>query len=484
MVVGDVSEQVEVVVLGGGPGGYAAAFRAADLGKKVALVEQDKRLGGVCLLRGCIPSKAMISVAELLARIQQAGRMGIVVKDVGLDIKKLAGWRDQLVQELADGIAGLAKARGVRRILGRGAFRGPNDLHVAGEESMTLRFQHAVIAVGSRPVLPSPFKKAERIITSDEALTNAELPESLLVVGGGYIGIELGTAFAALGSKVTVVEMLDRLLTGTDDDLVRVVQRHMEKRGIDLHLGMRVVEATPAGKTVRVRVEPTAGGEGWTREFSHVLVAIGRRPNTDDLGLDRTGIKLDDKGHILIDEQCRTTVPHLYAIGDCTGQPYLAHRASRQAVVAAETIAGHPAAFDNRTVPAVVFSDPEIAYCGLSEEEAKKAGYEVRVGRFRFAASGRAKTLDQTDGLVNVIAEAGTEVILGVRMVGPQVSELLGEATLAVETGAVIEDLAATIHAHPTLHETLHEAAEAVRGQAIHTYRATGEPKARAAKAR
>jgi dihydrolipoamide dehydrogenase len=483
MVMGEISEQVEVVVVGGGPGGYAAAFHAADLGKKVALVEQESRLGGVCLLRGCIPSKAMISAGELLGRVRQAEQMGIMVKDVSVDMKRLGAWRDGVVNELAGGIEALCKPRGIRRIVGRAYLKGRNELQITGkDESFVLRFQHAVLAVGSRPVMPPPFQKSDNVITSDEALSLDTVPESLLVVGGGYIGIELGSCLAALGSKVTIVELLDRLLAGTDTDLVRVVRKHLEQHGVAIHLDSKVGEIVPHDGKVRVKVQPKAG-DSWEAEFAKVLVAIGRKPNTEDLGLERAGVELDDKGHIRVDAQCRTAVPHIFAIGDCTGQPYLAHRARRQGIVAAESIAGHPAAFDNRTIPAVVFSDPEIAYCGLSEEEAKQAGYDVKVGRFRFAASGRAKTLNQTEGLVIVVAEAGTEVILGVRMVGPNVSELIGEATLAVETGAVLEDLITTIHVHPTLSETLQEAAEAIRGHAIHTYRPAREERPRGVKA-
>lgn len=482
MVVGEISEQVEVVVLGGGPGGYAAAFHAADLGKKVALVDQETRLGGVCLLRGCIPTKAMISAAELYHRVQHADRMGILIKDVQLDMKRLASWRDGIIDDLARGIEGLCKQRGIRRIIGRGHLTGPNELRVSGDsESTTLRFENAILAIGTRPVLPPPFKKNKRIVTTDEAFAIDTLPESLLIVGGGYNGVELGTCFAALGSKVTVVELLDRLLIGTDIELVRVVRKHMEDRGIAIHLESKVVEVQVVGEKVRVKVQPNTG-DAWSGAFDYVLVAIGRKPNTDELGLDRAGVKTNDRGFINVDEQCRTSASHIFAIGDCTGPPLLAHRARRQGIVAAEVIAGKPSAFDNRTVPAVVFSDPEIAYCGLSEEDARKAGHEVKIARFRFAASGRAKTLDQTDGFITVVAEAGTEVVLGVRMVGPHVSELIGEATLAVETGAVLEDLIATIHVHPTLSESLMEAAEAVRGQALHAYRAPAAGKTRDAK--
>lgn len=482
MVMGDISEQVELVVVGGGPGGYAAAFHAADLGKKVALVEQESRLGGVCLLRGCIPSKAMITAGELLQRIRRADRMGLMVKGVEVDMKKLGAWRDGVINDLAGGIEALCKPRGIRRLVGRAVFRNQNELLVSGqEESTVLKFEQCIIAVGSRPMAPPPFSIGGNIMTSDAALALTEVPPTMLVVGGGYIGIELGTCYAALGSKVTIVEMLDRLLMGIEADLVRPVQKHLKEMGVEIHLESKVVETAARKDRVAVTVQPKEGAV-WSKEFHKVLVAIGRKPNTDEIGLDRAGVQMDERGHVRVDAECRTSVKHIFAIGDCTGNPYLAHRARRMGIVAAEVAAGKKAAFDNRTIPAVVFSDPEIAYCGMSEEEAKQAGYQnVKVGRFRFAASGRAKTLDMTEGLVIVVADGDSEAILGVRMVGPNVSELIGEATLAVETGAVLEDLIATVHVHPTLSETLMEAAEGVRGHAVHMFRPHSETKTPAA---
>lgn len=471
MVVGEFKEQVEVVVVGGGPGGYAAAFHAADLGKEVALIEQDSRLGGTCLLRGCIPSKAMITAAETYQKVLHADKMGISVKEARFDMKKMAAWRDGIIKELSTGLDGLAKARQVRRFHGRGYLKGPHELVVASEgSSLSIHFAHAILALGSKPLLPPPFVRSERVMTSDEALSLDFLPPSVLVVGGGYIGIELGSCFAALGSQVTIVEALDRLLPGTDADLVRIVRKHLESRGVKIHLESKVVDVVTGQSGVKVKVEPKSGN-AWFGDYDRVLVAIGRKPNTEDFGLEKVGVKME-KGFIVVDEQCRTSVPHIFAIGDCSGQPMLAHRARRQGIVAAEVIAGKPAAFDNRTVPAVVYSDPEIAYCGLSEEEAKKAGYKVKVGRFRFGASSRAKTMASDEGMIFVIAEEDSEVVLGVRMVGPHVSELLAEATLAVEAGLTLEDLIATIHVHPTLSESIQEAAEAARGESIHSVRA------------
>ncbi|MCS7015554.1 MAG: dihydrolipoyl dehydrogenase [Gemmatales bacterium] len=468
MVMGEALERAEVVVIGGGPGGYTAAFRAADLGKQVALVEMEKRLGGVCLLRGCIPSKALISAAELLQRIRQADRMGISASHVEVNLPKLIAWKNSVIDELARGLDSLAKTRKITRYTGRATFRNAHELFVhTADQPVVIRFEQAIIATGTSPIVPPPLQRSPHVLTSDEALDLTELPQSLLVVGGGYIGIELGTCFASLGCQVTVVEMLDRLLPGTDAELVRVVRKHLDERGVRVYLQSRVTEAQVVNGRVRATIHNPAG-QAFTAEFDRVLVAVGRRPNSDHLGLDKAGVHTDAKGYIPVNARCQTNVPHLFAIGDVTGPPALAHRARRQGIVAAEVIAGLPAAFDNRTVPAVIFSDPEIAYCGLSEEEARAAGYRVKVGRFRLAASGRAKTLAHQDGLVVVIAEESSEAILGVRMVGPNVSELIGEATLAIEMGATLEDLISTIHPHPTLSESLQEAAEAARGQAIH----------------
>jgi dihydrolipoamide dehydrogenase len=471
MVIGDFKEQVDVVVVGGGPGGYAAAFHAADLGLDVALVEEEPRLGGTCLLRGCIPSKAMITAAEKFHEITSLEKMGITVPGKpSLDIKKLAGWRDNILKELTTGLDGLVKARNIRRFEGRGYLSGPNELKIAASgSSLKIQFKRAILALGSRVFLPKPFVRSERVITSDEATNIDYLPSSVLLVGGGYIGMELGGCLAALGTKVTVVEMLDHLLPGTEADLARVVKKKMEGLGVQFILESKVTEVVPGKDSVKVTIQ-AKDGKATTTEFDRVLVCVGRSPNTEDFGLETQGIKVE-KGFIQVNEQCQTSVPHIYAIGDCTGQPMLAHRAHRMGSVAAEVLAGKKAAFDNRTIPAVIFTDPEIAYCGLSEEDAKAAGYEVLVGKMSFAASGRAKSMNAQEGFVKVIAEKGTDVVLGVRMVGPHVSELLATATLAVENGLTVEDITATIHAHPTLAETFLEATEAVHGMAVHAAR-------------
>ncbi|MFO0814441.1 MAG: dihydrolipoyl dehydrogenase [Gemmatales bacterium] len=471
MVIGDFKEQVDVVVVGGGPGGYAAAFHAADLGLDVALVEEDTRLGGTCLLRGCIPSKAMITAAEKYHQLSSLSKMGISIEGkVNFDIKKLAAWRNNILKELTGGLDNLSKVRNIRRFEGRGYLCGPNELKIAASgSSLKIQFKRAILALGSRVFLPKPFVRSERVITSDEATNIDYLPSSILVVGGGYIGMELGGCFASLGTKVTVVEMLDHLLPGTDADMTRFVKKNMEARGVQFLLESKVTEVVPGKDSVKVTIA-AKDGKTSTTEFDRVLVCVGRTPNTDDFGLETQGIKME-KGFIQVNAQCQTSVPHIYAIGDCTGQPMLAHRAHRMGGVAAEVLAGKKSAFDNRTIPAVIFTDPEIAYCGLSEEDAKAAGFEVAVGKMSFAASGRAKSMDAQEGFVKVIAEKGTDVVLGVRMVGPHVSEMLGMATLAVENGLTVEDITATIHAHPTLAETFLEATEAVHGMAVHAAR-------------
>ncbi|MER3416232.1 MAG: dihydrolipoyl dehydrogenase [Gemmataceae bacterium] len=470
-MIGEALEKADLVVLGAGPGGYAAAFRAADLGRQVVLVDSEPRLGGVCLLRGCIPSKAMIAAAELVNRLRHAGNMGIVVGDLRLDFAQLARWRNQIVQDLARGVEQLCRQRGIRRLTGQGVLRSSHELFVSGSDgNVVLQFQHLIVATGSRPAMPPPFRHHDAILTSDEALALEHLPQDLLVVGGGYIGIELGTCFATLGSRVTIVEVLDRLLPGVEPELVRVVHKRLSERGVRIHLQSRVTSLTCDQGRVTVHVQPHQGAT-WSETYDCVLVAVGRQPRTNDIGLERAGVAVDDKGFILVDEQCRTSQKHIYAAGDCTGPPFLAHRAKHMGLVAAEVACGRVQAFEPRTIPIVVFSDPEIACCGLSEEEAASQGRRVHVGRFRFGGSGRARTLDETEGLVVVVADADTGAVLGVRMVGPQVSELIAEATLAVEMGATLEDVTSTIHAHPTLAECLHEAAEAARGMALHVYR-------------
>jgi dihydrolipoamide dehydrogenase len=470
MVVGEIERDTQVVVVGGGPGGYAAAFRAADLGKEVVLVEAADSLGGECLHHGCIPSKALLTATHLLDQIAAARAMGIRAEGVSIDAAALGQWKSGVLDQLARGLQQLAERRGVEIVHGTATFTGSRRVRITNGEVGALTFEHAIIATGSHPIdLPGIEHDGERVMTSRDALMLKDVPERLLVIGGGYIGLELGSVYARLGSRVTLVEMTEQLLPGIERDLVQVVQRALQKHQVEIHLRARVTALQQEGGRARVSVS-REGAEDLTLEAERVLVAVGRRPNTDALGLEQTRVKRDAQGFIQVDPQRRTADPRIYAVGDVTGEPMLAHKAAREGKVAAEAIAGQPAAFDNVTVPAVVFTDPEIALCGLSEEQAKAAGYTIKVGRFPFRALSRALTLNRTEGFVKVIADAAREVVLGVRMVGPGVSDLISEAVLAIEMGAQLEDLAASIHPHPTLSEGLAEAAEAALQRAIHLY--------------
>jgi dihydrolipoamide dehydrogenase len=470
MVMGEIERETQVAVIGGGPGGYAAAFRAADLGLEVMLIESAPALGGECLHHGCIPSKALLTATHLLDQIAAAQTMGIRAAQVSVDPAAMNQWKDSILAQLANGLEELAARRGVEIVHGKAAFTGSRRLRISDGAAGTLSFEHAIIATGSRPIhLPGIEIDGERVMTSREALRLRERPERLLVIGGGYIGLELGSVYARLGSQVTVVELTEQLLPGIERDLVQVVQQALKKRGLEMHLRTKVTGVRSEGEYVAVSLAQNSDTT-LTLEADRVLMAVGRRPNTDDLGLEHTKVQRDARGFIQVNAQRQTADARIYAVGDVTGEPMLAHKASREGKVAAEAIAGQPAAFDNVTVPAVVFTDPEIAFCGLSEEQARAAGYAVKVGKFPFRALGRALTLNAANGFVKVIADAEREVLLGVRMVGPDVSDLISEAVLAIEMGAQLEDLAASIHPHPTLSEALAEAAETALQRAIHIY--------------
>src|SRR5919109_1073483 len=470
MVMGEIERETQVVVIGAGPGGYAAAFRAADLGREVTLIDSAPALGGECLHHGCIPSKALLTATHLREQISAAQTMGIRVEGVAVDPTAMNRWKDDSVVQLAEGLEQLAARRGIEIVHGHAAFTGSRRLRISDGGAGALTFEQAIIATGSRPLpLPGIDIDGERVMTSREVLQLRDIPERLLIIGGGYIGVELGSVYARLGRRVTVVELTEQLLPGIDRDLVQVVQQTLRKRGVEIHLRTKVTGVQRKGEHVTVSLAQESGSPS-ALETDRVLVAVGRRPNTDELGLEQTRVKLDARGFIQIDAQRRTADARIYAVGDITGEPMLAHKAAREGKVAAEAIAGEPAAFDNVTVPAVVFTDPEIAFCGLSEEQARAAGYAVKVGKFPFRALGRALTLNAAEGFVKVIAEAEHEVLLGVRMVGPGVSDLISEAVLAIEMGAQLEDLAASIHPHPTLSEALAEAAEVALGRAIHLY--------------
>jgi dihydrolipoamide dehydrogenase len=470
MVMGEIERETQVLVIGAGPGGYAAAFRSADLGLEVTLIDSAPALGGECLHHGCIPSKALLTATHLLEQITAAQTMGIRAEHVSVDPAAMNQWKDDLLGQLAKGLQQLAERRGIEIVHGQATFTGSRRIRISDGEAGSLSFEQAIIATGSRPIhLPGIEIDGERVITSREALQLREIPPRLLVIGGGYIGLELSSVYARLGSQVTIVELTTQLLPDLERDLVQVVQQTLRKRGIEILLRTKVTEVQRDGQLVTANLAQE-NGTTQTLEVDRVLVAVGRRPNSDALNLEQTRVKLDARGFIQVDPQRRTADARIYAVGDVTGEPMLAHKAAREGKVAAEAIAGEPVAFDNITVPAVVFTEPEIAFCGMSEEQARAAGYTIKVGKFPFRALGRALTLNATEGFVKVVADAERDVLLGVRMVGPGASELISEAVLAIEMGAQLEDLAVSIHPHPTLSEALSEAAEVALQRAIHIY--------------
>jgi dihydrolipoamide dehydrogenase len=459
MVMGDLVDEVEVAVLGGGPGGYSAAFRCAELGLETVVIDAAQRLGGACLFEGCIPSKALLHVAAVLSEVERAKEFGVDFGEPRISLDPLRKWKqERVVGKLARGLTAVAKAKGVEVIGGHGVFEDSSTLRIeAGETLRKVRFKHAIVATGSRPSgLPGLTLQSERVMDSTAALELPDIPARLLVIGGGYIGLELGTVYATLGSRVTLVEMTDGLLPGVDRDLVQPLQRRVDKIFAAIHLGTKVAALRETGAQIEADLE---GRE--TERFDRVLVAVGRRAQSDGIGLEVTRVRLTERGRFVqVDERCRTEDPRIYAVGDVTGEPMLAHRAMRQGKVAAEAVAGRLAAFDNVAIPAVVFTDPEIAWCGLSEAQAKGQGLTVKVAKFQWAASGRAATIGRSDGLTKLVADAASGRVLGVGIVGPGAGELIAEASLAVETAALVEDVAVTIHAHPTLSEGLMEAAE------------------------
>jgi dihydrolipoamide dehydrogenase len=456
MVMGDLVREVEVAVVGGGPGGYSAAFRCAELGLEVVVVDATAKLGGACLFEGCIPSKALLHVAALMHEVEAARDFGLDYGAPRQSLDALRKWKtERVVSRLARGLASVAKSKGVEVIGGRAVFEDSRGLRVEGDAPQKIRFKHAIIATGSAPAALPGIAGGARVMDSTGALELADVPERLLVVGGGYIGLELGTVYATLGSQVTLVELTDGLLPGVDRDLVQPVARRVDKLFAAIHLKSRLVTLEETSSAVEAAIDT-----GGVSRYDRALIAVGRRAASGGIGLEVTRARTDERGCIRIDDRCRTEDTHIYAVGDVTGEPMLAHRAMRQGKVAAEVIAGRPAAFDNVAVPAVVFTDPEVAWCGVTETSAEAARRPVKIARFQWAASGRANTLGRTDGLTKIVADPESGRVLGVGMVGPGAGELIAEGALAVETAALVEDLAATIHAHPTLSESLMEAAE------------------------
>jgi len=463
---------VQVAVIGAGPGGYAAAFLAADLGLTAALVDPNPNPGGVCVYVGCIPSKALLHVANLIDESRHAKAWGVELGDPKIDLAKLRDFKNNVVKRLTSGTGQLVKLRKVQYLQGLAEIVDAHSLQVKladGKEDQ-IQFEHAIVATGSVPAIPPMLEVDDpRVMDSTAALDLPDIPTSLLVVGGGYIGLELGTVYAALGSAVTVVEMTPGLLPGADRDLVDVLAKRVTQTMKSVLLNTKVTQMKAEGGGIRVVFEGDAGSNA--QVFDRVLVAVGRRPNSKIAGLEKTQVQIDQRGFIMVDEQRRTHEPSIFAIGDVVGEPMLAHKASHEGRVAVEVMAGENVAFAPRAIPAVVFTDPELAWAGLTEAQAAKEHRKVTIAKFPWGASGRAITLDRTDGLTKLVLDPDTERLLGVGLVGPGAGELIAEGVLAIEMGATATDLKLTIHPHPTLTETLMESAEVFFGQATHVYR-------------
>jgi dihydrolipoamide dehydrogenase len=462
----------QLAIIGAGPGGYAAAFLAADLGLNVTLIDEEPNPGGVCLYRGCIPSKALLHVAKLVNEARHASAWGVEFAEPRIDLDKLRGWKDGVVTRLTGGLGQLSKQRKVTYLRGRAEILDPHTLAVrTAQGEQKVPFEHCILATGSFPTkVPGLSIDSPRVLDSTSALELRDVPARLLVVGGGYIGLELGTVYAALGSKVTVVEMTDGLLPGADRDLVNVLAHRVDTMCEAVLLKTKVAALKDTGPNVQVTLE---GPDIAAREatFDKVLISVGRRPNSKIPGLERTQVRVDARGFLEVDAQRRTGEPTIFAIGDVAGEPMLAHKASHEGRVAVEVIAGHKAAWEPVAIPAVVFTDPELAWCGLTETQAKAEGRDVDVARFPWAASGRALTLDRQDGVTKLVVDKATERVLGMGIVGPGAGELIAEGVLAVEMAATARDVAMTIHPHPTLSETVMETADALFGTSTHIYR-------------
>ena len=465
--MGDETIRVEALVIGAGPGGYVAGIRLGQLKKKALVVERDKP-GGICLNVGCIPSKALINVAKYYDKVRHGAEIGILADNLRVDMAKMQSWKGEVVSKLTGGVRSLLKANccdyrtGTARLLSR------NTVEIMGKDGKTtVEADHIVIATGSRPIEIPGFKfDGSRIVDSTGALDFSVVPERLVVIGGGYIGIEIGTLYAKLGARVTVVEALPGILAGNDPEIVQLVARKLKKLGVEVVTGAKA--KSWAEKAGRAEVTIDIAGKESTIEADKVLVAVGRRPNSEGLGLEEVGVRIERGGFVTVDRRCATNVPGIYAIGDVAGQPMLAHKASREAEVVAEVIAGHLAEFDVRCIPAVIFSDPEVATAGLTADDAEKRGRKIKVGKFPFAALGRAIANADTDGFVKVVIDAGSKEVLGIQVVGNGASDIIAEAAMAIEMGALAYDISLTIHAHPTLPEAIMEAAKASLGEAIH----------------
>jgi dihydrolipoyl dehydrogenase len=466
----DVHE-TQLLVIGGGPGGYPAALHAADHGMKVVLVDEDPKLGGVCLNRGCIPSKALLHTAKVIREARAMAEHGVSFGEPKLDLEKLRNFVQQkVVGKLTGGIAQLTKGRGVEVVRGHAAFTDPRTVQVSGETTATIKFQNAIVATGSVPVVPKPWQLNDpRVMDSTAALLLPDIPKSLLVIGGGYIGLEIGSVYAALGSKVTVVEALDRILATADPDLVAPLEKKLRSEFEAIYTSTKVASLAAKKEGILVTLEGKDVPGSVT--FDRVLVSVGRRPNFANLGLDKAGVKQDERGFILVDAHRRTNVPHIQAIGDIAGEPGLAHKATAEARVAVDVLVGEPAEWNPRAIPAVIFTDPEIAWAGLTQKEAEAQNVPHEVLKFPWAASGRAVSIARTEGLTKLLVDPESKRVLGVGIVGAGAGEMIAEGVLAVEMGAVARDVMESIHPHPTLSETIMESAELAYGSATHIAR-------------
>ncbi|MBT3605893.1 MAG: dihydrolipoyl dehydrogenase [Candidatus Latescibacteria bacterium] len=463
------THKTDLLVIGGGPGGYAAAFRAADLGLSVTLIEADNRLGGTCLLHGCIPSKALLHVAALIAQTQEAQHWGVTFSEPKIDLPALREWKNGIISRLSNGLAGLVRQRKVHHIQGFAEFDSSTSVVVKNNDDVSrIEFGNAIIATGSRPVnIPLFAIDSPRVMNSSEALELDEVPKSLLVVGGGIIGLELGNVYSGLGSEVTVVEMTDALVPGADADLIKPLAARLNRDFKAIHTRTRVTHLEEVNNGIEVHYE--SNSQQFVETFDRVLLAIGRRPNTDNITIENTKVERNDRGFITVDAQMRTSDANIFAIGDAVPGPGLAHKAAHEGHVAAEVLAGHGAVFD-KVVPSVVYTDPEVAWVGLTENEAKQDNRKVDVARFPWAASGKATSIGRTEGLTKIISDPHTHRVLGMGIVGPHAGDLLAEGVLAIEMAAVVEDIAHSIHPHPSLSETVGVAAEIQLGSATDVY--------------
>ena len=465
--MGEVNHETELLVIGAGPGGYAAAFRAADLGMEVTLVDMEKRPGGECLFRGCIPSKTLLSLAELLYDAQRSGGMGIQFDKPEIHLERIRAWKDQVIDKLTNGLLILSKRRKIQLVQGRAIFEGPDRVRLLNSEVSQIRFRHAILATGSyaSSFRGIPFEKGSRIMDSAGALELPDIPRSLLILGGGYIALEMGTIYAALGSRVTVAVRSDRLLRGADSDLVDILVRRLKEVFGEIYFNTQAASLKEKEDGVDAKLEGEVNKE---EAFERVLIAIGRRPNTEKIGLEKTNVKVNERGFVVVDEQRRTTDEKIFAVGDVAGSPMLAHKAFREGKVAAEAVNGKPSAFDVQAIPAVVYTDPQISYCGLREDQAREEDRSIKVEKYLWKFSSRATTMGASDGVTKVILNPETGQILGVGIAGRNTEGLISEGVLAIEMGAVAQDLGLIIHPHPTLSETVGEAAELFTGTVTH----------------